>query len=98
MREEYPGVQRLRMSGQRPSGLGVTSHCTSFTSVSPVTRTGPRLGQSCPFRSRMNRGNSALRTMRVTMGAVTIPARRPEDAEGDADLLRRIRAGDQTAV
>jgi RNA polymerase sigma factor (sigma-70 family) len=36
--------------------------------------------------------------MRVTMGAVTTPARRPEDAEGDADLLRRIRAGDQTAV
>jgi RNA polymerase sigma-70 factor (ECF subfamily) len=36
--------------------------------------------------------------MRVTMGAVTTPSRRPEDAEGDADLLRRIRAGDQTAV
>jgi RNA polymerase sigma-70 factor (ECF subfamily) len=36
--------------------------------------------------------------MHVTMGAVTTPSRRPEDAEGDADLLRRIRAGDQTAV
>jgi RNA polymerase sigma-70 factor (ECF subfamily) len=46
----------------------------------------------------MNRGNGSLRTMRVTMGAVTTPARRPEDAEGDADLLRRIRAGDPTAV
>ncbi len=32
------------------------------------------------------------------MGAVTTPVRRPEDAEGDADVLRRIRAGDPTAI
>jgi RNA polymerase sigma-70 factor (ECF subfamily) len=32
------------------------------------------------------------------MGAVSTPARRPEDAAGDADVLRRIRAGDPTAI
>jgi RNA polymerase sigma-70 factor (ECF subfamily) len=36
--------------------------------------------------------------MRVTMGAVTSPARRPDDASGDADVMRRIRAGDRSAV
>ena len=28
---------------------------------------------------------------RVIMGAVTSPARRPDDAAGDADVMRRIR-------
>ena len=32
------------------------------------------------------------------MGAVSPPVRRPEDPAADADLLRRIRAGDRTAV
>jgi RNA polymerase sigma factor (sigma-70 family) len=32
------------------------------------------------------------------MGAVSTPARRPDDAEGDADVLRRIRAGDPSAI
>lgn len=32
------------------------------------------------------------------MGAVSPPLRRPEDTAADADLLRRIRAGDRTAV
>jgi RNA polymerase sigma factor (sigma-70 family) len=32
------------------------------------------------------------------MGVVSPPARRPEDPAADADLLRRIRAGDRTAV
>jgi RNA polymerase sigma-70 factor (ECF subfamily) len=32
------------------------------------------------------------------MGAVTFPARRPDDASGDLDLMRRIRAGDRSAV
>ena len=32
------------------------------------------------------------------MGAVSPPARRPEDPAADADLLRRIREGDRTAV
>jgi RNA polymerase sigma-70 factor (ECF subfamily) len=36
--------------------------------------------------------------MRVTMGAVSTPARRPEDADGDADILRRVRAGDPNAI
>ena len=36
--------------------------------------------------------------MRVTMGAVSTPVRRPEDAAGDAEILRRIRAGDPSAV
>ena len=35
---------------------------------------------------------------RVIMGAVTSPARRPDDASGDADVMRRIRAGDRSAV
>src|SRR3954471_13793441 len=98
MGEEYPGVQRLRMSGQRPSGLGVTSHCTSFTSVSPVSRDGSVLLGSCPIWRLLNRRSASPRTLHVTMGAVTTPARRPEDAEGDADVLRRIRAGDPAAV
>ncbi len=34
----------------------------------------------------------------VTMGAVSRPARRPEDDVADADLVRRIRAGDRSAV
>jgi RNA polymerase sigma factor (sigma-70 family) len=32
------------------------------------------------------------------MGAVSPPVRRPEDPAADAELLRRIRAGDRTAV
>jgi len=32
------------------------------------------------------------------MGAVSRPARRPEEDSGDADLVRRIRAGDRGAV
>jgi RNA polymerase sigma-70 factor (ECF subfamily) len=32
------------------------------------------------------------------MGAVTSPPRRPDDAAGDADVMRRIRAGDRNAV
>ena len=36
--------------------------------------------------------------VRVIMGAVTSPVRRPDDASGDADVMRRIRAGDRSAV
>ena len=32
------------------------------------------------------------------MGTVSPPARRPEDVDGDADVMRRIRDGDRTAV
>ena len=32
------------------------------------------------------------------MGAVSPPVRRPEDADGDAEVLRRIRAGDPSAI
>jgi len=32
------------------------------------------------------------------MGAVSTPARRPDDADRDADLLRRMRAGDREAI
>jgi RNA polymerase sigma factor (sigma-70 family) len=32
------------------------------------------------------------------MGIVSPPARRPEDAAGDAEVMRRIRAGDRTAI
>ena len=40
----------------------------------------------------------SLRTMRVTMGAVSTPVRRSGDAAGDAQVLRRIRAGDPGAI
>ena len=46
----------------------------------------------------MNRTIGLLRMMRVTMGAVTSPARRPDDASADADLMRRVRAGDRGAI
>jgi RNA polymerase sigma factor (sigma-70 family) len=36
--------------------------------------------------------------MRVTMSLVTLPPRRPEDAAGDVEVLRRIRDGDRTAI
>ena len=35
---------------------------------------------------------------RVIMGGVTSPARRADDAAGDADVMRRIRAGDRGAI
>jgi RNA polymerase sigma factor (sigma-70 family) len=46
----------------------------------------------------MNRRSEVLRTSHVTMGAVTSSPRRPEDASGDVDVMRRIRDGDQSAV
>src|SRR3954471_2105821 len=46
----------------------------------------------------MNRGKRLLRMMRVTMGVVSTPPRRPEDPAGDAAVLGRIRAGDATAI
>jgi RNA polymerase sigma-70 factor (ECF subfamily) len=36
--------------------------------------------------------------MRVTMGLVSPPVRRPDDAAGDADVMRRIKAGERTAI
>src|SRR5687768_9232238 len=98
MGDEYPGVHRRGMSGQRPSRLEVTWHCTSFTSVTPVTRVACWSALSCPPRTRMNRRRGVLRTRRVTMGAVTSPPRRSEDADGDIDVMRRIRAGDRSAI
>src|SRR5829696_588136 len=106
MGDEYPGVQPLRMSGQRPSVLAVTWHSTSFASVPPVTADGAWRPLPCPRRRQvnrrtragMNRWGGSARMRRVIMGAVTSPARRPDDAAGDADVMRRIRAGDRTAV
>jgi RNA polymerase sigma factor (sigma-70 family) len=46
----------------------------------------------------MNRRSEVLRTSHVTMGAVTSSPRRPEDASGDVDVMRRIRDGDRSAV
>ncbi|MPQ99205.1 sigma-70 family RNA polymerase sigma factor [Modestobacter sp. I12A-02628] len=34
----------------------------------------------------------------MTMGLVSRPARRPEDASADADLVRRVTSGDRTAI
>src|SRR4051812_47787056 len=39
-----------------------------------------------------------MRTTHVTMAPVSRAARRPEDDVADADLVRRIRAGDRTAI
>jgi RNA polymerase sigma factor (sigma-70 family) len=50
------------------------------------------------FAGRVNRQTCPDRTLRVTMGAVTRPARPPERSSPDADLLRRITAGDAAAV
>jgi RNA polymerase sigma-70 factor (ECF subfamily) len=36
--------------------------------------------------------------MRVIMRVVTSPVRRPDDASGDAEVMRRMRAGDRSAV
>jgi RNA polymerase sigma factor (sigma-70 family) len=36
--------------------------------------------------------------MRVIMGTVTSPVRRADDASEDADVMRRIRAGDRSAI
>jgi RNA polymerase sigma factor (sigma-70 family) len=36
--------------------------------------------------------------MRVTMGSVSSPARRPNDPSRDAEVMRRIREGDRSAV
>jgi RNA polymerase sigma factor (sigma-70 family) len=36
--------------------------------------------------------------MRVTMGSVSSPARRPDDPSRDAEVMRRIREGDRSAV
>jgi RNA polymerase sigma-70 factor (ECF subfamily) len=47
---------------------------------------------------RPNRMAGVLRTIRVTMGAVSRPARAPQSGAGDDDLVRRIRAGDRHAV
>jgi RNA polymerase sigma factor (sigma-70 family) len=46
----------------------------------------------------MNRTVGTARTFRVTMGAVTRPARSPQSGGEDAELIRRIRAGERNAV
>jgi RNA polymerase sigma factor (sigma-70 family) len=51
-----------------------------------------------PDLGQMNRTKGSPRTMRVTMGAVSSPVRRPEDADGDAEVLRRICEGDPKAL
>src|SRR5687768_4710016 len=86
------------MSGQRPLSRLGTSHVHSFTSVTPVT--GPVLASllTCPVAGPVNRTAGVLRRKRVTMGAVSPPVRRPEDPAKDAELLRRLRAGDRSAV
>src|SRR5688500_10755644 len=98
MGDEYPGVHRLGMSGQRPSGLEVTWHCTSFTSVTPVTRAACLAPPLCPQRADVNRARGASRPRRATTGPVPSPRRPAEDAARDADLMRRISAGDRSAV
>src|SRR3954453_22209685 len=86
MGEECPRVHRLAMSGQRPSDLGVTSVLTPVTFAPNVTT----------LNGEPSTGSA--RTSHVTMGAVSRPARRPDDGAGDAEVISRIRAGDRRAV
>ena len=51
-----------------------------------------------PSAESVNRTACPDRILRVTMGAVTRPARPPEGSSPDADILRRIVAGDPGAV
>jgi len=46
----------------------------------------------------VNRTKRLLRTLRVTMGAVTFPARRPDEPARDVEVMRRIHAGDRSAI
>ena len=46
----------------------------------------------------VNRCGGSARKVRVTMGVVTSPPRRADDADGDAAVMHRIRSGDRTAV
>src|SRR3712207_6216199 len=98
MGEEYPRVHRLGMSGQRPSRLEVTWHCNFLHIRHTRLRGGLSSTRACPHGGLVNRRKQFLRTVHVTMGAVTTPARRPEDAERDADVMRRIRAGDPSGL
>src|SRR5215207_3902214 len=98
MGDEYPGVHRLGMSGQRPSRLEGTSHCTSFTSVTCAPFWAPSRPLPCPRGPDVNRTKRLLRTLRVTMGAVTFPARRPDEPARDVEVMRRIHAGDRSAI
>src|SRR3954465_2741817 len=54
--------------------------------------------QSHPSRPWANRKACPQRRERVTMGAVSPPERRSAEDLADAALVRRIRAGDRTAV
>src|SRR4051795_1702945 len=86
MGEECPRVHRLSMSGQRPSHLGGASVLTPLTSAPNVTT----------LNGEPSTGSA--RTSHVTMGAVSRPARRPDDVAGDAEVISRIRGGDRRAV
>jgi len=57
-----------------------------------------KFGATAAPAAVLNRTVCADRTPHVTMGAVTRPARPPEQSSPDADLLRRIAAGDAAAV
>jgi RNA polymerase sigma factor (sigma-70 family) len=57
-----------------------------------------KFGAAAAPAAPLNRTACADRTPHVTMGAVTRPARPPEQSSPDADLLRRIAAGDAAAV
>src|SRR3954468_5280935 len=84
--QKYPGIERLPMS-----------LTTTVMPTGCVSNTGMTL-LSHPSHPPPNRKPCAPRTRRVTMGAVSRPARRPEEESDDADLLRRISAGDRNAV
>src|SRR4051812_31747144 len=82
----YPGVEGLAMS--------------LTTTVMPRSdaRNTEMTPLSHPPHPQQNRDRCSARTERVTMGAVSRPARRPEDDSADADLVRRVRSGDRDAV
>src|SRR3712207_4616404 len=96
------------MSGERPEGRKVTGGRTDLHHTTSLPRKPLRYAPDCRrvtsvtgtgrFPGEVNRDGCPERTLHVTMGAVTRPARPPERSSPDADLLRRIAAGDAAAV
>src|SRR4051794_4013676 len=82
----YPGVEGLAMS------LTTTWMPRSDASNTELPRVSHRP------HPQQNRKRCSARTERVTMGAVSRPARRPEENSSDADVLRRVCAGDRDAI
>src|SRR5918998_6413715 len=74
------------------------SHPPQGGSVSPWVMPARRRSEPPQVGEVPNHSSLWNRMPRVTMGVVGRAARRPEDDVADADILRRIRAGERSAV